>query len=332
MSGAWIVSFLLLLGPPAFAREPVDAGAQQGPALAQMREFARTHGEALWPGYGSTALDFLLVSATQETLLCRDEMPAGFTAAGSDAATGCARYVRSRTDLPDSLLAAMPIFGPPATIVMGTPQSTGRSEAEWLRTILHEHFHQWQMALPDYFARVEALGLSHGDTSGSWMLNFAFPYDATKPARAYTRAAHALATAIEARGTRAFAAAFSDFITARRDFSASVTPEAWRYLDFEQWQEGGARWAEIALGKHYPRADVRAAATKLEHASLEQLRHADLKAQRRELVYAFGAAQLELLEACAPGWRVQYRGQLALTPLLDAALAPCHKAAPRKAH
>jgi len=321
---------LILIPACACASGCGDSLQQLGPNLAQVREFARTRAEATWPGYGSAAADFLLVGATQETLLCRDEAPAGFDAAGRDANTGCACYVRSRSGLPDTLLAAMPIFGPPATIVMGTPQSTGHSGAEWLRTILHEHFHQWQMQLPDYFARVDALGLSHGDKSGNWMLAYPFPYGAKAPARAYARAAHALAVAVEARGTRAFVAAFSDFLTARRDFAASVPEEAWRYLDFEMWQEGGARWTEIELGKQYPRADVRAASSVLERRTLEALRKPDLKTQRRELVYPFGAAQLMLLDACGVDWRASYREALAVTPLLDAALARCRAARQRR--
>ena len=74
--------------------------------------------------------------------------------------TGCDRLVRPRSNLPDNWLAAMPLFGPPSTIVIGTPEATGLALPRWRSTIFHEHFHQWQAALPDYYARVLALDLS----------------------------------------------------------------------------------------------------------------------------------------------------------------------------
>ena len=43
-------------------------------------------------------------------------------------------------------------------------------------TVLHEHFHQLQQSQPGYFQGVEALGLSGGDQTGMWMLNYPFPY------------------------------------------------------------------------------------------------------------------------------------------------------------
>ena len=41
---------------------------------------------------------------------------------------------------------------------------------------MHEHFHQLQYAQPGYFQAVAALGLSHGDQTGTWILNYPFPY------------------------------------------------------------------------------------------------------------------------------------------------------------
>jgi len=40
---------------------------------------------------------------------------------------------------------------------------------------MHEHFHQLQNGQPRYFQAVQDLGLSHGDNTGMWMLNYPFP-------------------------------------------------------------------------------------------------------------------------------------------------------------
>ena len=71
----------------------------------------------------------------------------------------------------------MPVFGPPATIVVGTPEATERAPTMWLQVLLHEHFHQWQMRDPAYFEATAALDLADGDTSGRWMLEYPFPYE-----------------------------------------------------------------------------------------------------------------------------------------------------------
>lgn len=294
-----------------------------GPSLAQARAFGASTGESLWPGYGSAPFGFLLLQSGGETLLCRESAPEGFTAEGKEPATGCTRYGRGRTQLPAGLLAAMPIFGPPADIVMGTPEATGRTQGAWLRTILHEHFHQWQWALPGHFARVDTLDLKGDDKTGMWMLNFPFPYDDAGVAAAYTAASNALADALERRGTPSFGAAFDRYLAARRRFEASVSARDWRYLDFQLWQEGVARWTEIQLGKTYPDRAVREAAAELERATLADLRKPDLKRQRRELAYPYGAAEAMLMSECGPAWRKAYPAVLATSGLLALARKSC---------
>lgn len=315
-----------LLGPAAFcliaaqAPDPVDA---IGPHLAQIRTFSLGEGEKVWPRYGTAPFGFLLVTDKRESLLCRDSVPAGFTLAGSDDATGCKRYSRPSAGLPDNLLAAMPIFGPPAVIVMGTPQSTGRSEASWVRTILHEHFHQWQYDLPDYFSRIQALNLHGGDETGMWALNYAFPYDDPAVVAAFDEASSKLADAVAARATPQFASALGNYLEARQALAESAGERNWRYLEFQLWQEGVARWTEIRLGKWYPRQDVRDSSAKLEQATLEALRSPKLAAGKREVVYAHGAAEAMLLQACGTDWRADYPKVLALGPLLQAAATKC---------
>ena len=315
--------FLLLavfLTTAARAAEPM---VEIGPALAQTRAFAGTTGESLWPGYGSAPFGFLLLEPDREILLCRPGAPSGFEPDGDDPATGCPRLRRARTGLPAGLLAAMPMFGPPAVIVMGTPTTTGRSRASWLRTILHEHFHQWQWSLPDYYGRVEALDLAGGDKTGMWMLNFPFPYESAPVGAAYAAASNALADALEQRGRPGFAAAFDSYLAARRRFAASVSTREWRYLDFQLWQEGAARWSEIQLGKAYPDQAVRDSAVALEKATLASLRKPDLKAQGRELAYPFGAGEAMLMSACGPQWRDAYPKVLGMTALLETARRSC---------
>jgi hypothetical protein len=203
-------SLFIILAATSLAAPAQQTAPDVGQSIAQARSFARTRGDALWPGYGSAPFGFLLVSKDEEQLFCRQSVPNGFRPRGTDSATGCKRYVRTRSGLPDSLLAAMPVFGLPSTIVMGTPQSTGRSEADWTRTILHEHFHQWQDFFPKIFDRMKALDLADGDQTGMWMLNYPFPYSDPSVVSAFNAASHSLATALDARGKRVSAARYGN--------------------------------------------------------------------------------------------------------------------------
>jgi len=317
-----LAATLLIATPP----QPLPDVDPLLPRIAEARAFARGAGDRIWPGYGAAPFGILVIGAGRETLLCQPA-PEGFEDEGREPVTGCARAGRARGDLPDNLLAALPIFDLPATIVMGTPATTGRAEPDWARTILHEHFHQWQYALPGYFERVGALGLADGG-DGMWMLNFPFPYQDEAVGAAYAAASNALADALDARGRDGFAAALDAYRAARARFADAAGARNWRYLEFQLWQEGVARWVEVTLGKAYPDPAVRAAATAFENRSLAALRSPDLARQRRELVYPYGAGEAMLIEACWPGWRAAYPEAMALGPLLEAAARHC--AAPRE--
>jgi len=217
----------------------------------------------------------------------------------------------------------MPVFGPQSTIVMGTPESTGRAQADWTRTILHEHFHQWQDALPDFYSRVAKLDLSGGDRTGMWMLNYPFPYADPNTQPAFATASRALGAAVGARGTAAFRAKLAAYLAARRQLAHTVGEKNWRYAELELWKEGVARWTEIELGKRYPDPAVRASALRLEKKSREWLDKPDLAGAGREFVYPYGAAEAMLLDACGSQWRREYPKQLATGPLLEAALRSC---------
>ena len=315
---------LPLIAAALLAQSAHAQGVQElAPLLAEARSFSRSIDELVWPGFGSAPFGFLLVERQGETLMCQPGTPSGFTAGGTDPGTGCAIWTRPRSGLPDTLLAAMPVLGPPSTIVMGTPEATRRSRGSWIATVLHEHFHQWQNALPDYYVRVAALDLAGGDETGMWMLNYPFPYEDEAAKRAYAAASAALADALGRRGSRDFLAHFDRYVAARAAFAATVSARDWRYLDFQLWQEGVARWTEIQLGRIYPDADVRKAAEALERATLEQLRKPDLAAQKRELAYPLGAGEAMLMSACGAEWRSAYPGTLGNSGLLTLARKGC---------
>lgn len=287
-------------------------------ALKDTIALAAKDGEALWSGYSKVPFGFLLIQEQGETLLCDPRLPDGFVRGADEPLLRCKQAFGPSTWRRPSLLAAMPVFGPPSLIVMGTPDATKRSLGEWKTTILHEHFHQWQSNQPGYYDRVAALNLSDGDQTGMWMLNYAFPYNDNRVGIAYARAADTLRRAIVARNGREFQEAFQHYRAARQDLQLTVTERDWRYFEFQLWQEGVARWTEFTLGALSPQSDVRAAASATREKTLGALSKPNIKADGRLAVYDFGAGEAMLLERVNPNWRQCYGNEFALGPRFDA--------------
>jgi hypothetical protein len=224
--------------------------------------------------------------------------------------------VRPRTMAP-GLLATFPAVGGMPTIVVGTPAATGKSSTAWVLTILHEHFHQLQTSRPGYYAGVDALGLARGDQTGMWMLNYAFPYDSAAVRTRFAALADVLGSALTGGNASAHWRAVAD---ARAALRATLAADDERYLAFQMWQEGVARYTELqaarwAAAHHEPGAAFRAlpdftayasAAATLEAELRRELRDVPLERSRRVAFYPAGAATALLLDEVAPGWRTRY--------------------------
>lgn len=277
--------------------------------IAETRQVAAL-GDAFWPGYSAAPFSFLLIEDDSEYLLCDPRSPGGFAGIGVDPLTGCEVKQGPRSWRPPSLLAAMPLFGEGEVIVMGSPEDTGLTRQAWRRTILHEHFHQWQGQLPAHYDRTAALDLADGDTSGMWMIQYSFPYADPAVGEAYRAAADALLFALRVPDAD-LPAATSAYLARRKAFAGAAGARNWRYFDFQLWKEGVARWTEIAIARRAGGAWE----TEAEAYWAQQLRALEndsLADQGRIAVYAYGAAEAALLERVDPDWRGCYRAVLQL--------------------
>ena len=267
----------------------------------------------IWPGWSQTPAPLLLVTSSREFLTHHPMPPKDFTRIGDDL------YVRPRqfsTDLPTTF----PAFGPPSVIVMGEPANTTRkTSTPWLITLMHEHFHQLQYAQPGYFQTVEDLGLSSADKTGRWMLNYPFPYEKQEMAQGFSRLRDRLLGAVSETEKAKFTKLADDYIAERKKFLAQLTPEDHKYLSFQLWQEGIARYTEIkvaeAAAEYQPSAEyaahadfesLSAYAAKARSQTFEELRRIDLAGSRRTVVYSFGAVEGFLLDRINPGWKGEY--------------------------
>lgn len=286
--------------------------------IAEAYRLADAIGDSLWPGWKSAPFALLLVTPEREFLVRHPRPSAEFTRVGYDSLLHGDVFVRPRTLAPN-LLATFPAVGGVPTIVVGQPAATRKSSTEWVLTLLHEHFHQLQTSRPDYYTGVRALGLARGDQSGMWMLNYAYPYDSSNVQAYFAAFAAHLDSALASAGPGVRRSHWLAARVSRAALRAAVTSDDDRYLAFQMWQEGVARYTELraarlAASAYAPSDAFRAlpdatpfasAADRIEQGIRSGL-HAPLARDRRVAFYALGAAYAMLLDWTTPDWRARY--------------------------
>ena len=290
--------------------------------LAEARRLATAIQDSVWPGWHAAPFAVLLVTDSVEYLLWHPRPSTDFQSLGYDSLLATDVLARPRTYAP-TFLATFPAVGGVVTIVVGEPGRTGKSSTTWVLTLLHEHFHQLQMSRPGYFAAVDSLKLSHGDQTGMWMLNYPFPYDSASIQRYFTALAQTfLRTALADSGARGApgADALRVYGAVRRALTVELAPADLRYLDFQLWQEGVARYTEyasarVAARSYTPSAAFAAlpdfvsygdAARALREQIVRELGTLDLGVKKRATFYPIGAARALLLDRTTPGWKTSY--------------------------
>ena len=282
--------------------------------LAEAFRLAEAIGERLWPGWSRVPFAVVLVTPETEFFIRHGAPPSNTRTIGWDTLLRSDVYARART-FPPRLLATFPIEGI-STVVVGQPENTSASSpTDWVVILLHEHFHQLQEAQPDFYAKVAALGLSRGDQTGMWMLNYPFPYEASSVEKAYGDAAQALRAARGGGDTDAF-------LAARTRFRRTVAGDDLKYLDFQLWKEGVARYTQVQVARFAGATDRYAPlpafaalpgyvtyttlARDLAETILDELANLKLPENRRIVFYPFGAGEAFVLDRVRPCWKDQY--------------------------
>ncbi|MDH3650250.1 MAG: hypothetical protein OEQ53_11235, partial [Saprospiraceae bacterium] len=204
------------------------------------------YGDEVWKGLRYIPFVISLVTEDFEYLINHPYPSDDFVRIGFDTILEANVAYRNRQYSP-YLLATFPAVNGVPTIVVGTPENTDLTSTEWIITLLHEHFHQWQMSDTNYYGAVNNLDLSGDDQSGNWMLDYSFPYDEPLVIEAYRSYVYSLSQAIQSKQGRPFAKTFRRYLTARRQLHKSLAPRDYDYFSFQLWQEGIARFTEYDL-------------------------------------------------------------------------------------
>ena len=312
-----LLAALVVVAAPLAAQRPTLPPATRV-QLAEGFRLAAALADSIWPGWGGTGFEVLLVTPEHEFLVNSRRAPEGFEALPDDSLLGPVR-VRPRVFQP-GLLATFPAFGLPATVVIGLPENTGKHSSAWVITLLHEHFHQRQWRDSAYLPDVQALGLARGDESGMWMLNFPFPYDSAPVQRRMRVLARALAGAVRALGTDSFPVRVRAVPPALDALTSSLSEDDRKYFWFQIWQEGVSRYVEVVTAEWAARAyaptpafaalpDYKAfapVAQDLKALIVTELEQSDPAQSRRVLFYPLGAALALVLDRTDPAWRQRY--------------------------
>jgi hypothetical protein len=322
LTAALLVS--LLLAPP-----PEGISDADRTRLSEAFRLARVAGDSVWPGWSRAPFAVVLVTPAQEFFIGHPHPPSEARSLGRDPVLGVEVFARPRT-FETSFLATFPVEGV-STIVVGQRSNTNvASSTDWVLKVLHEHFHQLQDSQPGFYEKAQALDLAGGDPTGMWMLNFPFPYEASDVDASFAAAAKALRSRLQG-GDRV------GYRTARENLRKSLAENARRYLDFQIWKEGVARYTEIRMAQKAaaaspPSAAFRAlpddvpyskAASALSGEVLRDLDKADLAGRKRLIFYSYGAGEALWLDDQRPCWKDDYLRTLFTLEPAFATAAPC---------
>jgi hypothetical protein len=288
--------------------------------LAEAFSVGNAIGNRIWKDWDKAPFAVLLVTPEYEFLIRHPKPTNDFTLVGHDDLLKSDVYFRKRQFQVD-FQATFPAVGGVSTIVVGQVENTAsKTSTPWVVTLMHEHFHQLQDSQPNFFEQVAALNLAHGDQSGMWMLNYKFPYDGYEVRQQFFVMSRLLADALKSKEKDDFAVNLSAYLTARQQLREMLSADDYKYLSFQLWKEGIARYTEyhvakLAAADYKPTkafaalkdfTSYQSVADQVMNRILSELSTLELEKSKRVSFYAMGAGEGLSLDRVNPQWRDRY--------------------------
>jgi hypothetical protein len=290
--------------------------------LAEAFRLSDRFSEKVWKDWSKPAFAVLLITPENEFLIRHPAPSNDFAESGYDKLLKSKVYWRKRVFSPN-LLATFPAIQGSAisTIVVGQAENTFvKTSTPWVVTVLHEHFHQLQDSQPNMYQATLDLGISGGDQTGMWMLNYPFPYSEKSTTQKFNELARQLAKTLETKDSTVFQNELRNYLAMREVFNKSLKPNDYKYLSFQLWKEGVARYTEyeiakFATEKYRPSKEFRSlrdfepyskVADAMRSNIIAKLKTINLSETQREVAYPFGAGEALLLDKAKIDWKSRY--------------------------
>jgi len=288
--------------------------------IAEAFALGKAIGPEIWNGWENPPFALLLVTHDLEFLIRHPSPSNDFTFLQFDSLLNADIFYRRR-EYTTNLLATFPAVKGISTIVIGQAESTeARTSTPWILTLMHEHFHQMQTTDPTYYTDVRTLDLSKGDNTGMWMLNYPFPYDSKTINDEFLLLSRKLREAVRYSGEPILQVKLDHYLALRNSFKSRLSNDDFKYLSFQLWQEGIARYTELKIAEaaadhHTPSEEFQSLkdftsfgreARRIRLSILGSLWSLSLNTSKRSAFYPFGAAEGLLLDSVNPLWRKRY--------------------------
>ena len=315
-----VTMLVLLTAHSVLAQDKPSVAEVDRIRLAEAFRLAESLGDRVWKDWDKAPFAVLFVTPEYEFLIRHPRPSKDFTLIGYDPMLRSDVYFRKRI-FATGLLATFPAVGGVSTIVIGRAENTDKkTSTPWVITMLHEHFHQLQDSQPNSYAETEALNLSHGDQTGMWMLNYAFPYESPEVKQQFSVLSRLLVEALQPKSKSAFSTKLAAYLEARGQLQKMLSLDDYKYFSFQLWKEGLARYTEYRMAKlaahrYKPSKQFRAlkdftsfgtGADQILSAIMKELSTLRLEDSKRVAFYPLGAGEGLLLDRANPKWQSRY--------------------------
>lgn len=310
--------FVLALPVCTYSQADSDFRLDDKLRLKEAFYLSMQFGNKIWRHWNEVPFTVLFVADSNEYLINHPKPSGDFKYAGYDSTLRTKVYKRPRV-FQKNFLATFPGVNGENTIVMGTPENTGRTSIAWVITFLHEYMHKTQYSNEDYVSDVNLLDLTGGDSTGMWMLNYPFPYDNAEIAEQF-KVLTAAAKDAAFCSNDDFNDKFKVYFKERKKLKSLLNQKDYKYFSFQIWQEGLAMHNELKFLKTI--TDAGYESDELKHLSdyvtykeqymkmLDNLKETtasmDLNKFKRVYFYYLGALEGLVLDRISYNWRDLY--------------------------
>jgi len=153
-----------------------------------------------------------------------------------------------------------------------------------------------------------------------WMLNYAFPYDSPEVKQQFSVLSRLLGEALQTKNKSIFSTKLAAYLETRQQLQKMLSPDDYKYLSFQLWKEGLARYTEyriakLAAAKYKPSKEFHAlkdftsfetVAHQIMGTTIKELSTLRLEDYKRVAFYSLGAGEGLLLDRVNPKWQSRY--------------------------